>query len=73
MVAVDKTPSRPQWDPLDKRAVPNQLPHGSTMGQVIGSFARTATDAQLRILIGLLLLTFSLLAVWRLNRGEAWL
>ncbi|MGD8570534.1 MAG: marine proteobacterial sortase target protein, partial [Gammaproteobacteria bacterium] len=50
MVAVDKTPSRPQWDPLDKRAVPNQLPHGSTMGQVIGSFARTATDAQLRIL-----------------------
>lgn len=73
MVAVDKTPSRPQWDPLDKRGVPNQLPHGSTMGQVIGTFARTATDAQLRILIGLLLLTFSLLAVWRLNRGEAWL
>ncbi|MGD8884450.1 MAG: marine proteobacterial sortase target protein [Gammaproteobacteria bacterium] len=73
MVAVEKTPSRPRWDPLDKRGVPNNLPHGSTMGQVVGSFARTATDAQLKILIGLLLLTFSLLAVRRLNRQEAWL
>ena len=72
MVAVEKTPSRPLWDPLAKRNIPNNLPYGSTMGQVVGSFARTATNAQLRILIGLLLLAFSLLAVRHMNRQGAW-
>jgi len=72
LVAVEKTPSRPLWDALHKREVPNNLPHGSTMGQVVGSLAQTATDAQLRLIIGLLLLTFSLLAVWRVNRQGAW-
>ncbi|WP_455220230.1 marine proteobacterial sortase target protein [Kaarinaea lacus] len=72
LVAVEKTPSRPLWDALNKREIPNNLPHGSTMGQVVGSLAQTATDAQLRLIIGLLLLTFSLLAVWRVNRQGAW-
>ncbi|MCI0505062.1 MAG: marine proteobacterial sortase target protein, partial [Gammaproteobacteria bacterium] len=69
LVAVEKTPSRPLWESLSKRAVPNNLPYGSTMGQqVVGSLAQTATDGQLKLLIGLLLLTFSLIAVWRMNR-----
>jgi len=72
LVAVEKTPSRPLWDALNKREIPNNLPHGSTMGQVVGSLAQTATDAQLRLIIGLLLLTFSSLAVWRMNRHGAW-
>ncbi|WP_455367026.1 marine proteobacterial sortase target protein [Kaarinaea lacus] len=72
LVAVEKTPSRPLWDPLNKREVPNNLPHGSIMGQVVGSLAQTATDGQIRLIIGLLLLTFSLLAVWRMNRQGAW-
>jgi Ca-activated chloride channel family protein len=72
LVAVEKTPSRPLWDTLNKREVPNNLPHGSTMGQVVGSLAQTATGGQLKLIIGLLLLTFSLLAVWRMNRQGAW-
>jgi Ca-activated chloride channel family protein len=72
LVAVEKTPSRPLWDSLKSREVPNNLPHGSTMGQVVGSLAQTATDAQLRLIIGLLLLTFSSLAVWQMNRQRAW-
>ncbi|WP_455201996.1 marine proteobacterial sortase target protein [Kaarinaea lacus] len=72
LVAVEKTPSRPMWDSLDTRAVPNNLPHGSTMGQVVGSFAQTATLGQLKLFIGLLLLTFSLLAGWRMNRHVVW-
>ena len=72
LVAVEKTPSRPMWDSLNTRAVPNNLPHGSTMGQVVGSFAATATLGQLKLFIGLLLLTFSLLAMWRMNRQVVW-
>jgi len=69
LVAVEKTPSRPLWESLKLGAVPNNLPHGSTLGQqVVGTLAQTATDAQLKLLIGLLLLTFSLLAAWRVNR-----
>jgi Ca-activated chloride channel family protein len=72
LVAVEKTPSRPIWESLSKRAVPNNLPYGSTMGQqVAGSLAQTATDGQLKLLIGMLLLTFSLMAVWRMNRQGA--
>jgi Ca-activated chloride channel family protein len=72
LVAVEKTPSRPMWESLSKRAVPNNLPYGSTMGQqVAGSLAQTATDGQLKLLIGMLLLTFSLMAVWRMNRQGA--
>jgi len=72
LVAVEKTPSRPLWDSLNTKAVPNNLPHGSTMGQVVGSFAQTATLGQLKLFIGLLLLTFSLLAMWRMNRQVVW-
>lgn len=72
LVAVEKTPSRPLWDSVNKREVPNNLPHGSNMGQVVGSLAQTATGGQLKLIIGLLLLTFSLLAVWRMNRQGAW-
>lgn len=72
LVAVEKTPSRPMWDSLDTRAVPNNLPHGSTMGQVVGSFAQTGTLGQLKLFIGILLLTFSLLAGWRMNRQVVW-
>jgi Ca-activated chloride channel family protein len=72
LVAVEKTPSRPLGDSLNTKAVPNNLPHGSTMGQVVGSFAQTATLGQLKLFIGLLLLTFSFLAMWRMNRQVVW-
>jgi len=74
LVAVDKAPLRPNGAPVNSQAVANKIPHGSTMtshGNVVGSFANTASAAPVKIIIGLLLLTFSLAAGWRLNRQEA--
>ncbi len=51
-VAVDRTPARPDDQALNKRAVPNRMPHGSTMT----GFPRGATPAGLQILAGLFLL-----------------
>ena len=71
LVAVDKTPARALDTPLNKKAVPNNLPHGSTMGNNAGQaavmFARTATDGQVKLIIGFLLLSLSLLLMWRIN------
>lgn len=71
MVAVDKTPVRSMETPLNKKAVPNNLPHGSTMGgnglQSQVRFARTATDGQVKLMIGFILLSLSLLVVWRVH------
>jgi len=72
LVAVDKTPTRAIWDRLNTRKIPNQMPYGATMGMVVGSFAKTATRAQLDIIFGLVLVLFSLLSVWLWNRQGAW-
>ena len=72
LVAVDKTPTRAVWDHLNTSKIPNQMPYGATMGMVVGSFAKTATQAQLDIIIGLALVLFSLLSVWFWNRQGAW-
>ena len=69
LVAVDKTPARPENSPLTKKAVPNNLPHGSTLGNAVGQtrvmFARSATDGQIKLMIGILFLSLSLLVLWR--------
>lgn len=71
LVAVDKTPVRPPESSLNKKAVPNNLPHGSTMGNNAGQakvmFARTATDGQIKLIIGFILLSLSLIALWRVR------
>lgn len=61
-VAVEKTPARSAEEGLKKRAVPNRMPHGSTMT----GFPRSATPAGLQILLGVLLLLLGgLLYTWR--------
>jgi len=72
LVAIDKTPVREIWERLNSRQMPNQMPYGSTMGMVVGSFAKTATNAQLKIILGLMLLMFSCMALWYRNRQGAW-
>ena len=72
LIAVDKTPSRKIWDRLNTHKLPNQMPYGAAMGMVVGSFAKTATNAQLNIIIGTVLILFSLCAVWFWNRQGAW-
>ena len=71
LVAVDKTPVRPVETPLNKKAVPNNLPHGSAMGnnaaQARVMFAKTATDGQIKLIVGFILLSLSLLAMWRMR------
>ena len=69
LVAVDKTPARPENLPVNKKAVPNNLPHGSTLGNATGQtrvmFARSATDGQIKLIIGLLFISLALLVTWR--------
>lgn len=71
LVAIDKTPARTPESKLNKKAVPNNLPHGSTMlnnaGQARVMFARTATDGQIKLIIGFLLLSISLIFLWRVR------
>jgi len=58
LVAVDVTPTRPKEAPLNNQKVLNQLPKG-TSNQLIqspGSLPKTATPAQLKILMGLFLI-----------------
>jgi len=64
LVAVDVTPSRPVEESLRKTAVANNLPHGMQRAKVFGTaMAKTATSAQLHLLIGFIVL-FLLGAYW---------
>lgn len=56
LVAVDVTPSRPVDAALKTGAVPNNLPEGWNHEAVFGQLPKTATAAELNMLIGLLLL-----------------
>ncbi|WP_428635026.1 marine proteobacterial sortase target protein [Sedimenticola sp.] len=56
LVAVDKTPSRPQTEGLAEKAMPTNLPHGWSAGKVFGHLPQTATAAELNLLLGMLLL-----------------
>lgn len=60
MVAVDITPSRPQQSPLNKQAIPVNLPYGQNTQKIFGRLAQTATSAQLNLLFGISLLLLGL-------------
>ena len=57
LVAVDKTPVRPNDQILNSEAIASNLPAGSTLGQ----FPQTATSAMFQLLLGGLLLLSALL------------
>ena len=56
LVAVDVTPSRPTDTALKTGAVPTNLPEGWNHEAVFGQLPKTATSAELNMLIGLMLL-----------------
>lgn len=58
LVAVDVTPSRPKNYVSRDASLPNHLPFG--MQQQINALPQTATNGQIKIIIGLLLLVISL-------------
>jgi len=66
LVAVDTTPTRPVFDGLKTTAVANTLPKGGSARQVMqGQYAQTATDAELHLIIGLMLLLIIILLLMR--------
>ncbi len=67
LVAVDKTPARPVNQPLKKKQIPTNLPHGWSGNKVFGSMPQSATPAPLNFLLGL----FGLLIGWLAKKYEA--
>lgn len=63
LVAVDRTPARPEGEPLHSQRVPNTKPHG--LDWPVQATPATATPAQLNFAIGLLLLLVALGWQWR--------
>jgi len=61
LLAVDKTPVRPQEDPLNSQVIALNPPANSVMNQ----FPQTATSARLQLLIGLFLLLSALVLRWK--------
>lgn len=64
LVAVDKTPVRPANAGLDSHAMPVHLPAGWSAEKVFGRLPKTATSAQLQLIIGLLSLLLAGM-IWR--------
>ncbi|MCI0516847.1 MAG: marine proteobacterial sortase target protein [Woeseiaceae bacterium] len=69
LVAIDRTPVRPQAAGLDSVAVPNLLPYGQNMNAIFG-FPATATDAELLRLSGVACLLLALLLVTMRRRSR---
>ncbi len=65
LVAIDVTLSRGLGQTLNQRAVPVNLAHGWRYGKVFGGLPQTATPAQLKFVIGTLLLV---IAAWLYRR-----
>ncbi|MEJ2093858.1 MAG: hypothetical protein P8X93_01390 [Gammaproteobacteria bacterium] len=63
LIAVDVTPSRIKEELLRASALPVNLPSGWQYEKVFGQLPQTATDAELKILIGMLLLLISVFLV----------
>ena len=61
LVAIDVTPARVRDEILKSAAVPVNLPAGWEYEKVFGPMPRTATSAELHLLIGIILLMLSLL------------
>ena len=53
LVALDKTPARPQDQPVDARPVPVNLPAGWNANKVFGTLPQTATFGPGHLLLGL--------------------
>ena len=68
LVAVDKTPVRPQSASLDKEQVPNLLPYGQSQQAIFG-FPATATSAPMHRLIGAACLLAALLLLGQMRLG----
>ena len=62
LIAVDKTPVRPDSEALGRDQVPNLLPHGQSQQAILG-FAATATPAPLQRMLGALCLVLAMF-VW---------
>jgi len=62
LIAVDKTPVRPQSEMLGKDQVPNLLPHGQSQQAILG-FAATATSAPWSRMLGAIFLILAMF-VW---------
>jgi Ca-activated chloride channel family protein len=62
LVAIDRTPVRPDATALKSAALPTNLPDGWTYAAVFGELPRGATDARLNLLLGMSLLAAALLA-----------
>jgi Ca-activated chloride channel homolog len=62
LVAIDKTPVRPQAAGLDNELVPNLLPYGQNQNAIFG-FPATATGAELQRMTGIACLLAALLMV----------
>jgi Ca-activated chloride channel family protein len=69
MVAVDKTPARPQHLTLSKEQVPNLLPYGQSTDAIFG-FPATATNAGAYRSNGMLLIVAALLMMLCLMAGR---
>ena len=67
LVAVDRTPARPEAAELKSAAVPSRLPAGWSGRKVFGQLPGTATPAPLFMLMGLV----GLLLAWITGRGRA--
>lgn len=63
LVAVDVTPSRTKDNILNKHAFKTNLPKGMLHKKVFGHLPKTATTAELNILIGLILLLIALIMI----------
>jgi Ca-activated chloride channel family protein len=70
LVAVDKTPVRPDAESLDREQVASLLPHGQSQQAILG-FAATATGAPQQRLVGMLCLLLAL-TVYLTGRRRAW-
>jgi len=74
LVAVDKTPSRAQQTqlhrPLNRQALPVNLPHGQSAPASYGQLAQTASAAELNLIFGFSLLMLSLALTVLLRSDE---
>lgn len=62
LVAVDRTPARPDAAQLKSAALPTSLPEGWSYDAVFGELPRGATDARFNLLLGMLLLAAAMVA-----------
>lgn len=69
LVAVEQRVSRPADKELQQAAMKTNLPAGGQANKVFAGSARTATPAQLQIVIGVLLLLLGLFLLRRNRRG----